>query len=456
MSGKSLRNADEIHRRFSDTFEKIYKDARDKYMIKTKKHFLKKVWLIFFLVLFIEGSISIFGSIPLIRAQNLAQENGEETDTGVINTYRDSIVRVESICWNGEDVIYGKKVFSGFVVSKDTSGVYVVTVHNNLTYSSAEKKAIEVKHKKENNVRISEKVEVVFNGDLRVKASILGESEQRDLTILKLEQSINFDSLLQFPEQDTVYKNNIYLLGYPTVEEEKEAVYNSENVRITEGTRLGEFQKDDISFFTHDIQVDEGCIGGPLLYSDGTLAGVFLTINGEEQGVAIDSESVKSFLNTFQVPYEEKKTVEKEKKLPVLNIALGVVIVFLILMLFRYKRKETETKSKRKKSKNPLESEFEAHASIEYPAEKRIVLIRKKRFIIGRTKEADFILGENKGISRQHACIVSKNGEFYLSDMESTNHTFLNGSELMKGERRVLQNADEIMVGKERLIFYKS
>lgn len=41
----------------------------------------------------------------------------------------------------------------------------------------------------DNNVRIAEKIEVVFNGDLRVKASILGESEQRNLTVLKLEQS---------------------------------------------------------------------------------------------------------------------------------------------------------------------------------------------------------------------------------------------------------------------------
>lgn len=428
-----------------------------------EKQSFKKRYFILLLFFLIGNFASMSENISFVQAQTYEQDNMKEIDAEVINTYRDSIVRVESICWNGEDVVYEKKAFSGFVISKDTSGVYVVTVHNNLTYSAAEREAIEEENKTESNVRVLEKLEVVFKGDIRVKASILGESEQRNLTVLKLEQSINFDNILQFPNQNTVYKNNIYLLGYSAVEENKEPVYNSENVRITEGTKLDEFEKDDISFFTHNIEGDEGCIGGPLLYEDGTIAGVFLSVNEKRQGSALDSESVKYFLNAFQVPYEEKKTVEQEK-IPILNIVLGDLIVLLIILLFAYNWKGKEKKNKEKKNKENKEeklkktfpSEYAVSASIEYPAEKRIVLIRKKRFVIGRTNEADFILAENKGISRQHACIISKNGEFYLSDLGSTNHTFLNGSELMEGEMRLLRNNDKIMVGKELLIFYRA
>lgn len=415
-----------------------------------KRQAFKKIRFFLLLLLMAAGMGEIFGEFSFAAAQTADPESTEE-NTEAIRTYRDSIVRVESICWDGEDTIYAQKEFSGFVVSQDTSSVYVVTVYENLTYSADEKKAIEDGLKEENNARVSEKIEVVFNGDLRVQASVLGESEQRNLTVLKLEQSIHFDQTLQFPEDGAAYKKNIYLMGYPAAEE-GQAVYNSEHVRIIEGTRLGEFQKDDVSFFTHDIGADEGCVGGPLLYPDGTIAGVLLTMDGTEQGTAIDSGALKEFLNTFQVPYEKKQPVKKTAKLPILNIGLGFVIVILAILLLVSRLREGKKGENHDKDKAKLEP----HASIEYPAEKRIVLIRKKRFVMGRTREADFILGESKGISRQHACIVERNGEFYLSDMDSTNHTFLNGMELAKGQEKQLQNADKIMLGKELLIFYKS
>ena len=494
-------------------------------MIKGKS--LYKVLVVALIFLISAALIEIQGKVYLVKGQSVDGKNTKAAIMEEMNSHRDSIVRVESICWDGEDVIYQKKVFSGFVVSKDTTGVYVVTIHNNLMFSTEEKETIEEsckeelraaeearqaeeqakkeqekqkqeeteseeessgeenpqeteipqaqsssidEYKIESNVRISEKIEVVFNGDLRVKASISGESEQRNLTILKLEQSVNFNSILQFPEDGTVHKNSVYLLGYPVPADGKETVCINDNVRITEGERLGEFQQDDVSFFTHNIQADQGCIGGPLLYEDGLLAGVLLSADGESQGTAITAESLKTFLTTFQVPYEEKQTVEEEKKLPILNIALGVLIgVLLVSVLIRAvkgkdnpgnrrekKRSGKKTSGRSQTVRKQNSSELNVSASIEYPAEKRIVLIRKTRFVIGRTNEADLILAENKGISRKHACITWQKGEFYLADLGSTNHTFLNGSELLQGEKRVLKNGDEIMVGKETLIFYRS
>ena len=493
----------------------------------TKRRILHKVWIVV-LVFLISGVLTeLQGEISIVKGQNLDQENTKSVIMEKINSHRDSIVRVESICWNGEDTIYQKKVFSGFIVSKDTSGVYVVTIHNNLMFSTEEKEAIEEtckeelrtaeearlaeeqaekeqkqqkqgeeksetgnsgdeypqeteipkmdstaidEYKIESNVHISEKIEVIFNGDLRIKASISGESEQRNLTILKLEQAVNFDSILQFPEDGTVHKNSVYLLGYPRPADGKETVCINDNVKITVGERLGEFQQDDVSFFIHNIQADQGCIGGPLLYEDGLLAGVLLNADGEAQGTAITGESLKSFLATFKIPYEEHQTVRTEKKVPILNIVLGFLIgVLMIFILFRaVKGKERSGSRKEKKVRGKKTSGHcqtvrkqnhsgqSINASIEYPAEKRIVLIRKGRFLIGRTNEADLFITENKGISRKHACITWQKGEFYLSDLDSTNHTFLNGSELLQGEKRMLKNGDQIMVGKEILIFYRS
>lgn len=464
-----------------------------KYMFAKRKtgKLLKVFCLIFSLFL----AVSVIGFPEEIQAEEGTTESAENA----VDVHRDSIVRVESICWDGDSVIYRTKSFSGFVAVSDTSGVYVITIQDNLNFSTEEKDAIEKEYKEklkaeenaklsesgeeaqnqyqaEPSVRIADKIEVILNGDVRVKASIVGESEQRNLTVLKLEQTINFENTFEFPQANTEIQEagtEIFLLGYPLQEEV--AVYNSENVQITEGTVSGKYDKDEVSFFYHDIQADEGCVGGPLLYKDGLLAGVYLTGTGETEGTAISSESLKSFLETFKISGKEHQEEKKEeKKLPVLNIVLGAVILVLLLIVIvkgsgrntvskkpsdnNKKEKKPKKKQKQNTNQNPKHTAKNMpviKASLEYPSEKRVILISKQEFLIGRTNEMDFILPENKGISRKHACIRFENQEFYLSDLDSTNHTFLNGNQLTPGKQYQLKSGDEILIGKEKVMFYR-
>ena len=267
------------------------------------------------------------------------------------------------------------------------------------------------------------------------------------------------------------HKNQIFLLAYPESASDG-AVYNAENVSITEGTLLDTWKDDELEFFKHDITADAFCTGGLLLYKDGTIAGVFLTGKGDAEGTAISSDSLKTFLTTLKVPFNEHKKVIVKKKSPILNIVLGIVIFILLIMTIvrAVKGNLSQTsgdekphpavskkQNRKKKSRNNTSSPQApmVQASIEYPADKRIVMIRKPYFLIGRTSDVDFILSENKGISRKHACIRYENQNFYLSDLDSTNHTYLNNSELNPGEMRILKNGDRIGVGKETLIFYR-
>ncbi|MDO5799532.1 MAG: FHA domain-containing protein [Eubacteriales bacterium] len=439
-------------------------------------------------------------SLLLMAAVTGSAENVQASETEMpedaISSHRDSIVRVESICWDGDSVIYRTKSFSGFVVVSDTSGIYVATVQKNLQFSAEEKEVIENEYKEklkaeeaakvqeseddqnqykaEPTVRIADKIEVILSGDVRVKASIIGESEQRNLTVLKLEQAINLKNTFEFPQEGTESKETgtaIFLLGYPN--QEGTSVYNSEMVEMTEGVISGSYEQDEISFFSHDIQADAGCIGGPLLYEDGLLAGVYLTAAGETEGTAISSESLKAFLETFKISGKEHQEAKKEKKTsPVLNILLGVVILILLFMVVTKRNGRNniqkkvpdsnpkEQKSKKKQSviqrkSHGAKNMTNLKASLEYLSEKRLVLINKPLFMIGRTSEMDFILPENRGISRKHACIEFETQEFYLSDLNSTNHTFLNGQQLIPGKKYKLKSGDEIMIGKEPMMFYR-
>jgi hypothetical protein len=57
-------------------------------------------------------------------------------------------------------------------------------------------------------------------------------------------------------------------------------------------------------------------------------------------------------------------------------------------------------------------------------------------------------------VSRRHARIVSHNSQYFIEDLGSTNGTFVNrGRRLLPGKRHMLQNGDEVIVGKTFLKF---
>ncbi len=60
-------------------------------------------------------------------------------------------------------------------------------------------------------------------------------------------------------------------------------------------------------------------------------------------------------------------------------------------------------------------------------------------------------------VSRRHARIVRKNGSYFIEDLGSTNGTYVNrGRRLLPGNSQVLNDGDEVIVGKTFLRFQVS
>jgi pSer/pThr/pTyr-binding forkhead associated (FHA) protein len=58
-------------------------------------------------------------------------------------------------------------------------------------------------------------------------------------------------------------------------------------------------------------------------------------------------------------------------------------------------------------------------------------------------------------VSRRHARIVRRNGQYLIEDLGSTNGTFINrGRRLLPGDRQPLRDGDEIIVGKTFMRFH--
>lgn len=91
----------------------------------------------------------------------------------------------------------------------------------------------------------------------------------------------------------------------------------------------------------------------------------------------------------------------------------------------------------------------------------RAVLVRKKtgevyritkaETLIGKSQETDLVVYENPAVSRQHARILSVKGEYYLEDMDSKNHTYLNGEKITE-LTRLADNA-QIRFADEEFLF---
>lgn len=82
------------------------------------------------------------------------------------------------------------------------------------------------------------------------------------------------------------------------------------------------------------------------------------------------------------------------------------------------------------------------------------ISLNKPVFRIGKERSyADYFIGDNTAISRSHANIVSRDGEYYLVDTNSTNHTFLNGQMIQSNVETKLAHGDIIRLANEDFEF---
>ena len=66
----------------------------------------------------------------------------------------------------------------------------------------------------------------------------------------------------------------------------------------------------------------------------------------------------------------------------------------------------------------------------------------------------NYCIYDNSAVSRVHASIKNKNKIFYLTDENSTNHTFLNENRLKNGISVKIEDKSKIRLGNEDFIFY--
>lgn len=80
--------------------------------------------------------------------------------------------------------------------------------------------------------------------------------------------------------------------------------------------------------------------------------------------------------------------------------------------------------------------------------------LNKPVFRIGKEKSyVDYFISDNTAISRSHANIIDHNGEFFVVDTNSTNHTYVNGGMIQSGVETKLSHGTKIRFANEEFEF---
>lgn len=79
--------------------------------------------------------------------------------------------------------------------------------------------------------------------------------------------------------------------------------------------------------------------------------------------------------------------------------------------------------------------------------------ITKNRSVIGRKTDCDYVINNNKHVSREHAEINQMGNSFYLKDCGARNGTFVNEDRMQEGTEQELHDGDVIKLADEKFIF---
>lgn len=82
-----------------------------------------------------------------------------------------------------------------------------------------------------------------------------------------------------------------------------------------------------------------------------------------------------------------------------------------------------------------------------------VIALKTFPFYLGREKEYASHVIERDGISRLHFCIRERESQYYLSDLNSTNGTYINGTEILPGKEHRIVPQDMIRAGTEEFLF---
>lgn len=313
-------------------------------------------------------------------------------------------------------------------------------------------------------------------------ATVLSYSTKQDLAIIKVENW--HKKALVLGDDKTVHKSSkMYSIGFPGNADITQVSYANDFVesKVTDGVisapRTLTHNGGPVKHFQHNVTINAGNSGGPLINLCGELIGVNVLGATEGQGVffAITVNELKAELKRANIIFERSSKPCKniintplQKWLDFIIPLVVFALLVLLLLYFRLAKKaqsgahinsafiERLVRSKVQKmqqlpvSENAKSNEKTLAIEVinnDKNSNKKYQLPVNKQIIIGRAKNETHICIDNPYLSKQHAALLFKQNKLFVKDLNSKNRTSIDNKivdnqwvEMTTGQSAMLAN----------------
>ncbi|MDO4983307.1 MAG: trypsin-like peptidase domain-containing protein [Eubacteriales bacterium] len=278
-----------------------------------------------------------------------------------------------------------------------------------------------------------------------------------DLAIIKASTTVPDRIALPFAKSDSAQSGDqVYAIGFPGNADHVTGEISAtvDKVTMTDGivSRIVEAAEyGNTTVIQHSAPINHGNSGGPLVNGKGEVIGINTYGSGVvgqensrtgeaqifESSLSIVAGYAMNALKDLKLAYDvadaageneeaaEASFLEGMNKttLIVICAALVIAVIIAVLILSRRKNKGGDTGS----TLYRLQGVSGAYAGRRFPLDRKITL--------GSMNDNTLVITGVPGISRHHCELNIVGGEVYLTDLNSTNGTFVNGRRLSSNER---------------------
>lgn len=291
-------------------------------------------------------------------------------------------------------------------------------------------------------------------------ATVLAYSKIKDLAIIQIKGW--HKKALPLGDDSKVHKSSkMYSIGFPAnsdierVSDVNDFVESKVTDGIISAPRILRNNGGEVKHFQHNVTINGGSSGGPLVNLCGELIGINVLGATKGQGAffAIIANELKNELNQANIDFEQSNEVcQNIIKVPsqkwlyfVILIVIIVIAILLSLYLKLVKKVQSgehinsafiERLVQSKIQKIQQIPEVERAKSTEKTlviavidndknTNKKYQLPLNKEIIIGRAKNKTHIYIDNPYLSKKHAILLFKENKLFIKDVNSKNHTII-------------------------------
>ena len=338
-------------------------------------------------------------------------------------------------------------------------------------------------------------VKVKLQSDISVGANVLFSSPEGDWAVLQINESIK-NAPLSFGKSDEAQNTqSVFAIGFPSSVANYKSIKNfsRDDITTTKGVISKVLSEKDVKKIQHGATISEGNSGGPLVDENGAVIGINNEgVVNKDYYYAIATEQIISVLEQKQIDYTRYGETASEEasqssdeaasspaetssqdaaaavtddtsssdesdgmdtKTIVLiagGAALALCLIAAAVLLTRKKPEPAPSAPKHKPSAQPTIAQVFTLVRAK-TGEK--AAIDKITFVVGKDKGCDYCIEGNSSISRTHARFIVKGTDCFISDMRSTNGTFVNNKRISPNEEVKLRSGDIIRISDEEFEF---